>query len=568
MGYQVTARKWRPQTFDDVVEQQHVTRTLRNAIRLGRIAHAYLFAGTRGVGKTTMARVLAKALNCDHGPTEHPCNTCQSCLEITQGTSLDIVEIDGASNRGIDEIRDLRERLRYLPTRGRYKVYILDEVHMLTKEAFNALLKTLEEPPAHVVFVFATTEIERIPYTIVSRCQRFEFKRVSLTGLTEQLEHITQSEGIHIARACLMRIAKAAEGSMRDAQSLLDQVVAYCGLEVRDEDVDQILGYVGIDMLAECLRALCQQDAAAALRIMTLLQSEGHEATGIARALLEGLRHLIVLKTVPHPEELIPLSEADIETLRAVAALASIEEIYGQFHVLSAAEQTLRHASNAFVGLEMTLVRMACIGRVQPLQTILEHLQRLETGLPAVPASAAAEEGRPAAVPARPARNGQAEEVPTLARSAAAAEETASVPVPAMSLSEAPQHEGLSTAEELWEALQQRVSPRLAAFMQRGRPLTLDEHRLIVGFAQQSKIFFEDLLEQPNKVLIENAVQELLGRRLRIDLKLFDAGAAGNPDVPGTGATAEQQASALEEAQRQKNELKQAVIDIFNATPI
>jgi len=278
---------------------------------------------------------------------------------------------------------------------------------MLTKEAFNALLKTLEEPPAHVVFVFATIEIERIPYTIVSSCQRFEFKRVSLTGLTEQLEHITQSEGIRISRACLMRIAKAAEGSMRDAQSLLDQVVAYCGMEVRDEDVDQILGYVGIDMLAECLRALCHQDAAAALHVMTLLQSEGHEATGIARALLEGLRHLIVLKTVPHPEELIPLSEADIETLRAVAVLASIEEIYGQFHVLSAAEQTLRHASNPFLGLEMTLVRMACIGRVQPLQTILEHLQCLETGLPAVPAPAAAAEERPVAVRARPGRCGR-----------------------------------------------------------------------------------------------------------------------------------------------------------------
>src|SRR5215468_4786593 len=366
----------------------------------------------------SMARVLANALNCAEGPTEHPCNTCQSCLEITQGTSLDIVEIDGASNRGIDEIRDLRERLRYLPTRGRYKVYILDEVHMLTKEAFNALLKTLEEPPAHVVFVFATTEIERIPYTIVSRCQRFEFKRVSLTGLTAQLEHITQSESIRISRACLMRIAKAAEGSMRDAQSLLDQVIAYCGMEVRDADVDQILGYVGVETLAQCLRALLQQDAAAALHIASLLQAEGHEATGIARALLEGLRHLIVLKTVPHPDDLIPLSEADVATLRTVAELASLEEIYGQFHVLSGAEQTLRHASNPFLGLEMTFVRMACIGRVQPLQDILEHLQRLETGLPAVPATAAAEEERPAAGRARPARNGQAEEAQTSVRKA------------------------------------------------------------------------------------------------------------------------------------------------------
>jgi DNA polymerase-3 subunit gamma/tau len=569
MGYQVTARKWRPQTFDDVVEQRHVTRTLRNAIRLGRIAHAYLFAGTRGVGKTTMARVLAKALNCEHGPTEHPCNACQSCLEITQGTSLDIVEIDGASNRGIDEIRDLRERLRYLPTRGRYKVYILDEVHMLTKEAFNALLKTLEEPPAHVVFVFATTEIERIPYTIVSRCQRFEFKRVSLAGLTQQLEHITQSEGIRISRACLMRIAKAAEGSMRDAQSLLDQVVAYCGMEVRDEDVDQILGYVGIEMLAQCLRALCQQDAAAALHVMTLLQSEGHEAIGIARALLEGLRHLIVLKTVPHPEELIPLSAADIETLRAVAALASIEEIYGQFHVLSAAEQTLRHASNAFLVLEMTLVRMACIGRVQPLETILEHLQRLEAGLPVVPTPATAEEERSAVVRARPARNGQVEDAPTSTRSTGAAEAVAPVPAPAMPPSEAPQGAALSTAEGLWEALQQRVTerrPSLGGPMQHGRPLSLDEQKLVVGFTDK---FSLDYLQDPdNLVVIRDAAQALLGRPFRIALESGEAGATELHGTLKTGATAEPQAGALEEVQRQKNELKQAVIDIFGATPI
>jgi len=576
MGYQVTARKWRPQTFDDVVEQHHVTRTLRNAIRLGRIAHAYLFAGTRGVGKTTMARVLAKALNCERGPTENPCNTCQSCLEITQGTSMDIVEIDGASNRGIDEIRDLRERLRYLPTRGRYKIYILDEVHMLTKEAFNALLKTLEEPPAHVVFVFATTEIERIPYTIVSRCQRFEFKRVSLTGLIAQLEHITQSESIRISRTCLMRIAKAAEGSMRDAQSLLDQVVAYCGMEVRDEDVDQLLGYVGIETLAQCLGALLQQDAATALHMASVLQSEGHEAAGIARALLEGLRHLIVLKTVPHPEDLIPLSETDIATMRAVAELASIEEIYGQFHVLSAAEQTLRHASNPFLGLEMTLVRMACIGRVQPLQTILEHLQRLETDLPAVSASSAPQEERPAAVLDRPVRNRQVEGMKSSVREAGGASEAPLAPrvVPAMPLSEASQSEVPATAEGpwdaegLWNAIQQRVSPPLAGRMQCGRPLTLDEHRLVVGFAKQYKFALDDLLEQPNKVVIHDAARMLLGRPLHIDLELGDAGAAGSNGALGTGAAAELEAGALEEIQRHKNELKQAVIDIFGATPI
>ncbi|MDH3599593.1 MAG: DNA polymerase III subunit gamma/tau, partial [Candidatus Tectomicrobia bacterium] len=261
MSYQVTARKWRPQTFDDVVEQQHVTRTLKNAIQLNRVAHAYLFAGTRGVGKTTMARVLAKALNCDHGPTPEPCGACTACLEITQGASMDIVEIDGASNRGIDEIRDLREALRYLPTRGRYKIYIIDEVHMLTKEAFNALLKTLEEPPPHVVFIFATTELDKIPYTILSRCQRFEFKRVSLSGIVSHLDHIIQREGLSISRASLLRVAKAAEGSMRDAQSLLDQVVAYCGTEANDDEVGHLLGSVGSETLARCLSALFQQDA-------------------------------------------------------------------------------------------------------------------------------------------------------------------------------------------------------------------------------------------------------------------------------------------------------------------
>ena len=294
---------------------------------------------------------------------------------------------------------------------------------------------------------------------------------------------------------------------------------------------------------------------------MTLLQSEGHEATGIARALLEGLRHLIVLKTVPHPEELIPLSEADIETLRMVAALASIEEIYGQFHVLSAAEQTLRHASNAFLGLEMTLVRMACIGRVQPLQTILEHLQRLETGLPTVPAPQPRR--RDPAVRARPARNGLAEHTQTSARSTGAAEET----VPAMSLSEAPQNAVLNTAEGLWEALQQRVTerrPPLGGHMQHGRPLTLDEHKLVIGFAKVSLY----LREPENLVVLRDAAQTLLGRSFNIALEPSDVGAAEINGTPETRATAEQQAGALEEVQRQKNELKQAVIDIFGATPI
>ena len=293
-------------------------------------------------------------------PTVQPCNTCQSCQEITQGSYLDIIEIDGASNRGIDEIRDLREQLRYLPSGGRYKIYIIDEVHMLTKEAFNALLKTLEEPPPHVVFVFATTELEKIPLTIVSRCQRFEFKRVSLAGICEQLAAITHNEGITISPTSLAHIARAAEGSMRDGQSLLDQVIAFCGTEIQDDDVRQLLGHVGSESLVVCLDALFRQDAETALRTVGQLQMEGYEAGSIMKALLEALRHLIVLKTVPQPEGLIPLAEPDMMALRRIADAVSPEEIYGQFHTLSAAEGSLRYASNPMLILEMALVRMAC----------------------------------------------------------------------------------------------------------------------------------------------------------------------------------------------------------------
>jgi DNA polymerase-3 subunit gamma/tau len=541
MGYQVTARKWRPQTFDDIVEQQHVTRTLKNAIRLDRIAHAYLFAGTRGVGKTTTARVLAKALNCESGPTFEPCNICQSCLDITQGASLDIVEIDGASNRGIDEIRDLRERLRYLPSRSRYKVYIIDEVHMLTKEAFNALLKTLEEPPPHVVFIFATTELEKIPYTILSRCQRFEFKRVSLAGIVEQLERVVQGEGITISRASLLRIAKAAEGSMRDAQSLLDQVVAFCGLEVQDDDVSQLLGTVGSERLAQCLTALLQQDAVAVLRSVGTLQDEGHDAAGIVRALLEGLRHVMVLKTAERPEDLIPLSETDLAALRPVADLATVEEIYGQFHILSTAETSLRYASNPFLVLEMTLVRMACIGRVQPLQSILERLQGLEAGLPPPATSAEA--------------------------SLAQTEPLAALPAsPALS-AETPRSTPPSASGDFWESLQEYVAtrrPSLAAFLQAGQIVKHTEAELVIGFTKQERFSYTSLCEPENLVVVREAVQAVLGRPLQVKVQALDDAVGHTNGAGGSQAPEGQDAVGMEEMQRKKRETIQAVIDIFD----
>jgi DNA polymerase-3 subunit gamma/tau len=573
--YQVTARKWRPQTFEDIVEQRHVTRTLKNAIRLGRVAHAYLFAGTRGVGKTTTARVLAKALNCERGPASDPCNVCPSCRDITQGVSLDVVEIDGASNRGIDEIRDLRERLRYLPSHSRYKVYIIDEVHMLTKEAFNALLKTLEEPPPHVVFIFATTELEKIPYTILSRCQRFEFKRVSLSGMVEQLEHIVQREGITVSHASLLRIAKAAEGSMRDAQSLLDQVVAYCGTEVPDDEVSQLLGTVASERLADCLKALFQQDAATALRLADALQSEGHEAAGIVRALLEGLRHLIVLKTAASPQALIPLSETELAALRPVADLATVEEIYGYFHILSAAESSLRYASNPFLILEMALVRMACIGHVQPLQTILEQLQCLQAGLPAVsPLSAPqpspdqrADRDRyvdfsPAPVAGKEWDGGEPEAAPAW-REPSGIAVRATPTVSPEAASDAPP----VASTDFWAALQDHVAmrrPSIAALLQAGRVLACTETELRIGFTRQDNFSRLHLLEPENLAMVREAATAVFGRSLQVRLEGLDDAASGSHGVRGTEVEAVQDTLTAEAAQHQKREIIQAVLDIFD----
>ena len=544
MGYQVTARRWRPQTFDDIVEQQHVTRTLKNAIQLGRVAHAYLFSGTRGVGKTTMARLLAKALNCEQGPTVQPCNTCQSCQEITQGSYLDIIEIDGASNRGIDEIRDLREQLRYLPSGGRYKIYIIDEVHMLTKEAFNALLKTLEEPPPHVVFVFATTELEKIPLTIVSRCQRFEFKRVSLAGISEQLAAITQSEGVTISPTSLSHVARAAEGSLRDGQSLLDQVIAFCGTEIQDDDVRQLLGHVGSEPLVACLGALFRQDAETALHTVNQLQMEGYEAGSILKALLEGLRHLIVLKTVPQPEGLIPLSESDVTALRQVAAAVSTEEIYGQFHVLSAAEGSLRYAGNPMLILEMALVRMACIGRVQPLQSVLDYLQQVGDGqAPATPPSyllAAPEPAANAVYEAPPAESTFADEH-----------------------EEPPLSEG-----DPWHRLQERVAqkrPSLAGCLAQGTVVSNRDNKLTIGLRERDAFYLATLRDADNLAAIREIAQELFGPDFQVVIESLADEAP--PAAPAPGAATDSDEPTVEDVQQSKLAFKQAVLDIFQAVP-
>src|SRR5512139_2944372 len=276
-SYLVLARKWRPQLFEEVVGQQPITQTLQNAILKKRVAHAFLFTGARGVGKTSTARILAKALNCEKDLQTNPCNQCTNCQEITHGNSMDVIEIDGASNRGIDEIRELRENVRYTPAKSTYKIYIIDEVHMLTKEAFNALLKTLEEPPPHIIFIFATTEPHKIPATILSRCQRYDFKRIPFKEVIESLKRIMGEEGNEISPRGLLAIARESEGSLRDAQSLLDQVIAYSGTNIHDEDVAEVLGLIDRKMLSDTIEAIADKDVERCMKVIEQVYHFGYD---------------------------------------------------------------------------------------------------------------------------------------------------------------------------------------------------------------------------------------------------------------------------------------------------
>lgn len=381
MSYEVLARKWRPQVFQEVVGQEHVTQTLMNAIKSGRLAQAYLFSGARGVGKTSVARIFAKALNCQAGEPGVPCNQCRSCLEITNGSSVDVQEIDGASNRGIDEIRELRENIRYMPSSSPYRVYIIDEVHMLTLPAFNALLKTLEEPPPHVKFIFATTEPHKVPVTILSRCQRFDFKRIPLPKIVDHLANVSREEGISISPEALTVVARAAGGSMRDAQSLLDQVVAFTGQAVDDARVVDILGVVDRRLVFETGRALIEGDPGACLRIVDEVYNSGYDIKEFYRTLMEHFRNLMV-SLVSADEGLLEMSASEREETRAQARKAGEARIQMILNFLILREETLRYASSPRLVLETLLVKLCQLGEYLSFEGILQRLEVLQKGLP------------------------------------------------------------------------------------------------------------------------------------------------------------------------------------------
>jgi DNA polymerase-3 subunit gamma/tau len=373
--YQVLARKWRPQTFEEVVGQEPITVTLQNALAQGRVAHAFLFSGSRGVGKTSVARIMAKALNCQHGPTPHPCNECQPCREITAGSSLDVLEIDGASNRGIDEVRDLREKIKYAPVQGHYKVYIIDEVHMLTKEAFNALLKTLEEPPGHAVFILATTEPHKVPATILSRCQRYDFRRIPTTRIQEHLERLVKQEGWKIDPEGLALVAREAEGSMRDAQGFLDQVVTFGGNAVSVQEIARILGVTDRGALLTAARAVVERQGPALLTLIDDLYNQGHDLKRFYLDLLTYFRHLLLAGLHPEARHLAPVADSEWEELTRLARQVPALHLHNLLSVLLQGEEELRRAAQPRLALEVLLLRLV---HLEPLMPVKEWLKRLE----------------------------------------------------------------------------------------------------------------------------------------------------------------------------------------------
>jgi len=394
MSYQVLARKFRPQTWDDLLAQEHVTTTLRTALETGRIAHAYLFSGPRGVGKTSAARILAKALNCEKGPVPDPCNSCSACTEISQGRHVDVIEIDGASNNGVDEVRNLRENVRYAPTGGKSKVYIIDEVHMLTVQAFNALLKTLEEPPDNVLFIFATTEPHKIPPTIISRCQRFDFRRIPVSVIVDNLEKICASENIDVDRDALEIIAIKGDGSMRDSQSLLDQMISYHKDRITAEHVVRGLGLISRDVYFDLTSAIADNDMARGFTLIEDVIKNGYDVGEFISGLLEHFRNVLIAGSAGE-KGLVDVPETSRGAYMAEKEKFSHGDIFRLLNIADSVQQQIKKHAQKRVLLEIAVAKMVTLDRTV---TIDEILSRLGSSGQSIPSDMEHKQSRPAAV--------------------------------------------------------------------------------------------------------------------------------------------------------------------------
>jgi len=411
MSYLVLARKWRPQGFEDIIGQEPIMHILKNALSQLKISHAYIFSGPRGVGKTTTARILAKALNCKEGPTPSPCGKCASCTAITDGSSVDVTEIDGASNNSVDDIRDLRERVKYAPTGGKYKVYIIDEVHMLSTSAFNALLKTLEEPPSHVIFVLATTEMKKIPATVLSRCQHMPFRRVSSSMIKTRLKQISEAEGIRISSPALGLVAKAADGSVRDSLTILDQLSSFTS-EIMEEHVQSLLGMAEFGLLSKLSHALIKGNRVDIIDTVSLLSEKGADFRSFTKELVQFFRDLLVASVVHKPEDMLDLNSEELSAVKDIIAESSEDQLTLMLSEIMKAETDVRNASSPRLALEMALIRASFLSSMKPLKTVIENIDLYSKQI-AGPAAGKTHEGKTPVETTQTARTVQAVQTET-----------------------------------------------------------------------------------------------------------------------------------------------------------
>ncbi|MDF2716289.1 MAG: polymerase [Paenibacillus sp.] len=544
MAHIALYRTWRPQAFRDIVGQKHITQTLQNSLREGRLTHAYLFNGPRGTGKTTAAKILAKAVNCENGPSEEPCNECSACRRITEGAVMDVVEIDAASNRGVEEIRDIREKVKYAPTEVRQKVYIIDEVHMLTTEAFNALLKTLEEPPAHVMFILATTEPHRLPATIISRCQRFDFRRVPLDEQVSRLTYICGEENVTAEPEALQYVARLSDGGMRDALSLLDQIIAYTGNHVTLEEVLGITGGIGLEQFGRLAEAVVNRDAGAALACIELMMQAGKSAEKSMENLLYYFRDALMLKLVPNAEEWTDRI-TDAGAFRSMIGSFSTERLFHIMDVLNHYQAEMKYSAQPQTIFEVAILKLctspesAAPQQAQPsaepdknasaeIASLNRKISQLEQKLDQLLKNGAA------ALPGKEASGRSASPGPR-ASSGTVSLKTGIKLDPYVPHADSPD---LKQVLGKWGQVLQQVKERritVHAWLVDGEPVAATEDALLLIF--KSAMHRETTEKPAHKELIEQVMQELLGKPYRLvtammkDWKEAQAGSVEQPEV-------------------------------------
>lgn len=571
------ARKYRPKDFDEIIDQEHIATTLKNAIAQNNLTHAYLFSGPRGIGKTSMARILAKALNCKNGPTQKPCNKCTFCKEITEGRSMDVLEIDGASNRGIDEIRTLRENVKFVPTAGRFKVYIIDEVHMLTTEAFNALLKTLEEPPAHVKFIFATTEPHKVLPTILSRCQRFDFRRIATSSIVSKLKKLSHSEKINFEEEALYAIARSADGSLRDAEVVLEQINSFSCGKVRLKDVNSVLGLVSCDVIFKITEKLNLESTSENLMLLDELIKSGKEASQIVSSLIDHFRNMMLIKS--GCGKLVELLKDDKAKLKQQTDKFSLADILYCLAILSNTQERIKQQGLGRLFLEMALIKLAQYDTFLPGPELLEKLNNIEEKLRKL--STVSTAGIKHTTPSVKAED-------TVAKASSSEAPNDIIPeikVQQDFIEDKKPSEAVLTQEtnvqteqaendfdldrlyKFWPQIIKAIKKKkisLGIYLSEGQPIKMHNNVIEVGFLKEFEFHRENLEQQENLKEIEQITSDIIGHKIRLKLISCDE-LPDNIDL--IDLQNEEQILEAEEFSEDNSEIRdfiQSAVDIFN----